>query len=757
MNLSILRFSAVFLVIFCLLSRVTLAAETVSDVVVEGNQRLETTTVLSYLALGPGDPMDDAAINSSVKQLYATELFADVQIVPQGSVLKVVVKENPVIHQIAFEGNESLKDDALEREIALKPRRTYTQMAVQEDVKRLQKLYQRGGRFSTQIEPKIIPLEQNRVNLVFEIKESDVTKVKKIYFIGNEAYSDGALTRVVRTEPQRWYKFFSSDDTYDPDRLMYDQELLRRHYVSNGYADFQVTSANVELSPEQDGFYVTFSVSEGPKYTFGVVDVRSALPNVNLDEIKKTITTAQSETFNAEQVEESIDALTKELGDQGYAFVAVDPLMQKNSTDKTVSVMYGIKEGPRVYVERIDIHGNVRTLDEVVRREFRLSEGDPYSATKLQRSEQRIRNLGFFEKVKISNRPGTAPDRTVIDVEVEERSTGELTFGAGFSTADGALADIGIQENNLLGTGKQLKADAMIATERQDIQLSFTEPYFMGRDLSTGFDIFKTTRDLRSESSFDKESVGGTLRSAYSLSEHLRHSLRYTYRQDEVTDVDPLASRFIRDQKGKWASSLVGHTLLYDERDNRFDPTEGYYMRLSQDVAGLGGDAKYLRNELGAGYYIPISDNDWVLRTIAKAGYLVDMGDGGVRINDRFFIGSNDIRGFNSAGIGPRDITTKDALGGNMYYVGTLELAFPLGLPDDYNIRASVFTDVGSLWDVDLSGPEVVDENSLRASAGVGISWGSPFGPIRIDFAEAFQKEEYDETELIRFSFGTRF
>ncbi|MCC7260667.1 MAG: outer membrane protein assembly factor BamA [Alphaproteobacteria bacterium] len=731
------------------------AGEVIANIVVEGNQRIEIKTIKSYLALEPGDVFDDSAIDNSLKKLFETGLFADVAIKRKNNDLLVLVRENPVINKVAFEGNKRIDDEELEKEIQLRPRMVYTRTMVQGDVKRLLEIYQRNGRFSAKVEPKVIQQAQNRVALVFEVDEGAVTKVKKIGFVGNEVFDGDKLEKVIRTEKERWYKFFSSDDTYDPDRLLYDQELLRRFYVSHGYADFQVTSAVAELTPEKDGFYITFSLNEGPFYSFGKVGVSSQISDISADDLSSLVVTKEGETFNADQVEETVDDITTKLGDLGYAFVDISPAMDRDEAGKTIGVTYEIKEGPRVYVERVNITGNVRTVDEVIRREFRLSEGDPYSTSKLQRSEQRIKNLGFFQNVKITNRPGSAPDRTVIDVDVTEQSTGELTFGAGYSTVDGALADISLRENNLLGKGKMLKLDLMAATRRQDITLGYTEPYFMGRDVSAGFDVFKTSQDLQRESSYDHEATGLTLRSNYGLSEHLRHAVNYTLRTDEVTNIDPSTSLFIRRQQGEYTTSQIGHSLTYDRRDNRFNTEDGYYLYFGQDLAGAGGDARFLRNEFKSGYFYSIRPQ-WVLQLVGKAGYMFGLGQD-VRINNRFFKGSNDIRGFDNAGIGPRDTATGDALGGNIYYAGTVELSFPLGLPSDVGIKGSLFSDFGSLWNSDDSGPGVVDDSSPRLSVGAGLAWASPVGPIRIDIGQAIVKETYDDTQQIKFSFGTRF
>lgn len=727
----------------------------INKVQVQGNQRVEERTVQSYLDIRPGGSYTPQDLNSALKRLFETGFFSDVKMGKRGDTLIVQVAENPIVNKVVFEGNDQIDDKDLESEVVLRSRSVYTRTQVQNDVKRILDLYRSNGRYSATVTPQVITLEQNRVNLVYEIAEGPVTRIEKVSFIGNEHFSNDALRDVIRSEEHRWYRFFSSDDKYDPDRLLYDQELLRRFYVSNGFADFQVKSAITELTPDKQGFYLTFTVEEGDRYDFGTVEIDNRLTGVDTAALQQVVKTIAGKQFDASKIEASIDEMVQVLGDQGFAFVDVSPELDRDPERDIIDLTYKVAEGPRVYVERININGNVRTLDEVVRREFRLAEGDAYNTSKLRRSEQRINNLGYFEEVKLSEKRGSDEDKIVIDADVQERSTGELTFGVGFSTVDGALADVGVREKNLLGRGQDLRMRAMVAAERQQIDLGFTEPYFLGRDLAAGFDVFRITQDLRQESSFDRETNGFTLRMNYALSERLRHTMNYTLRENTVSNVQPFASRFIKDQEGTTITSSVGHSLIYDSRNNRFDPTEGWYLRLSQEYAGLGGDSDFLRHEARAEYFYPVAPK-WTVQLLGLGGHVLGLGED-VRIQDRFFIGGREIRGFNNAGVGPRDSITRDALGGNMYYAGTAELRFPLGLPDEMGFTGAVFTDFGSLWDVDDNGPEVTDSANVRVASGFGVAWTSPFGPIRIDFSKALVKADEDEEETIRFNFGTRF
>ena len=727
----------------------------IESVLVEGNERIEAETVRSYMAIGPGDAYDSGAVNDSLKRLFDTGLFADVAIRRDGNALVVRVVENPIINRVAFEGNDAIGDDELGAEIQLQPRVVYTRPRVQSDLQRLTEIYRRSGRFAVSVEPKVIQLPQNRVDLVFEIDEGPVTEVEVINFVGNTRFSDSALRDEIQTVENAWYRFATSADTYDPDRLTFDRELLRRFYLSNGYVDFRVISAVAELMPDRSGFIVTFSLEEGERYRVSAIDIRSQLRDLAPEDLRPVVEMEEGDWYDADEVEDTLVALTEAVGSRGYAFVDVSPRVEPNREARTVDVTFDIDEGPRVYVERIEITGNTRTLDEVIRREFRLAEGDAYNTALIRRSRQRIMNLGFFSQVDIEASEGSAPDRTILTVDVSEVPTGELSFGAGVSSAEGVLGDISIRERNLLGKGQELRLGLTVSESRQEIDLSFTEPYFLDRDVAAGFDIFSRTVDLQDQSSFDRETVGFTTRASYPLAERLRHTVSYSLRNDEVSDVSDTTSRFIREQEGETTTSAIAHRLEYDLRDSRIDPTDGYYVRFGQEFAGVGGDASFLKHTLTFGNFYSVADG-WVLAALARAGHVLGIDDD-VRIVDRFFLGGRRLRGFEPSGVGPRDSETGDALGGNMFYSLTGELGFPLGLPDELNLRGAVFTDVGTLTTIDDSGPELLDESAPRLSIGAGINFRSPLGPIRLDFARALIKEDFDQTESFRFSFGTRF
>jgi outer membrane protein insertion porin family len=728
---------------------------TVGQIVVQGNQRVEAETVRSYMPIAPGDRFDPGRIDQALKALFATGLFADVTIRRQGDALIVSVVENPVINRLAFEGNRRISDQALEQEVQLRPRVVYTRSRVQADVQRLLQVYRRSGRFAATVDPKVVQLPQNRVDLIFEINEGPTTGIRKIDFIGNRAFSDSRLQDAIVTKQSRWYRFLSSDDIYDPDRLTLDREQLRKFYLARGYADFRVVSAVAELTEDRKDFFVTFTVDEGERYRFGEIDLTTTLRNLDPAELKPLITTRTGDVYNADEVENTIERLTFALGQRGYAFVDIRPRVERNRENLTIDVVYEINEGPRVYVERINISGNVRTLDKVIRREFRVVEGDAFNTAKNRRSRQRIRALGFFDKVEINTQQGSAPDKVVLDVDVQERSTGELSFGAGISTSDSVVGDISLRERNLLGRGQDLRIGGTLSIRRQQLDLSFTEPYFLERNVAAGFDVFHINRDLQTRSSFDEKTTGMRLRASYPITENLRQSLRYTLRQNEIEDIDVNTSPFIRREEGERVTSSVGYELIFDTRDDRFLPTEGYVIRGGQEFAGLGGDVRFIQTTAGWSYYYPFA-SDLVGSLSVNGGHIVGLGQD-VGVVNRFFLGGESFRGFETGGIGPRDVITDDAIGGNVFGVGTAELRFPLGVARELGILGRVFTEFGVLTDPDVSGPGLEDSSTPRLSVGFGFSWRSPFGPIAIDFAQALVKEEFDETEFFRFSFGTRF
>lgn len=734
----------------------------IGQIVVQGNQRIEAETVRSYMEISKGDPFDPVRIDQSLKALFRTGLFADVQIFRKGSNLVVEVEENPIINRINFEGNSEVEDDALLAEVQLRPRTVFTRARVQGDVQRIIAIYRRSGLFTARVEPKIIRLPQNRVDLVFEISEGEETSIERINFVGNRAFADSELRGVISTAESAWWKILGASDNYDPDRLSFDRELLRRHYLQNGYADFRVISATAELARDGETFFITFTVEEGPQYAFGEIKIDVGNTSLDADAVSQEITTFEGDTYDASKVDSSIEQITLQSGKLGYAFAQVNPKADRDEENLRINVTYVIAEGPRVYIERIDIVGNVRTLDVVIRREMRIVEGDAYNRILVDRARRRITGLDFFNKVEIKEQQGSASDKVLLIVQVEEKSTGQLNFGAGFSTTEAILGTVSLSERNLLGRGQFVRLATSLSFKRQQLDFSFTEPYFLDRKIQFGVDAFASDTNLQNESSFDTRQIGGGLRFGFPLSENSSAVLRYNFTNRDISDVDGTASIAIQEAEGNSNISTVGVSWVYDTLDSPINPTNGYRIVLDQDLAGLGGDVYFSRTEAKATYFYSVFESVRFLFR-GTGGYIGSLNDQKVEIIDRFFKGGESFRGFERAGIGPRDLTpggNEDSLGGQVYLIGTAEVSFPLGLPEEFGIRGAVFNDIGTVFEAHEanSNPFVVgDDPDLRASVGVSLLWSSPLGPLRFDLAYPYLKEDFDKTEIFRFSAGTRF
>ncbi len=746
----------------------------VQRIIVRGNERIEQSTVLSYLPVQPGEPMDPARADLALKALFRTDLFADVKVELQGGDLIITVVENPIINKVVFEGNSGLKEEKLRDEVTVRPRGIFTRAKVQQDVQRIVELYRRSGRISATVTPKIVELPQKRVDLIFEIDEGPKSGVLRVNFLGNSEFSDNDLRDVVVTEQTSWYKFFSSNANYDPDRLEYDKEQLRKHYRNRGFYDFRVISAVAELAPDKNGFAITYTLEEGPEYRFGKISVETELQRLDAGLLTQLVPIRSGETYQDERIEQATDALTFAAGAAGFASVDVRPRYVPNRETNTVDVVFQVREGPRVYVERIDVTGNTRTLDYVIRRELNLVEGDAYNRALVDRSRNNIRALGFFKDVNIEEVPGSAPDRAGLQVRVEEQPTGELSFSAGYSSVDQLVLDLGITERNFRGRGQSARARISVGSLRQQIDFGFTEPRFLNRNLAAGVDLYSYRYDYSEFSAYETATIGANIRFGFPLTLNSQMSTRYTIRTDDVKIDDsfcdpnaPLVSLSLCQQRGEFITSLVGYTFLFDRRNDPINPTRGYRFDLSQDLAGVGGDVKYLRTEATAGWWHGFT-KDFILNINGSGGYVAGWGDDTVRINDRFYKGGNNFRGFETGGIGPRDTNfgRSDALGGRAYAIGSAELTIPTFLPEQYGIKAALFTDVGTLGLLDdqdklkLDGttdPLIYDDLALRASAGLSIFWRSPMGPIRFDFSQVLAKEDYDKTETFRFSTSTRF
>lgn len=763
------------------LAPIAAQAATVSSIQVEGNRRIESSTIISYVTVVPGRNFGARDLNESLQSLFATGLFSDVSLERRGNVLAVQVVENPVVRQVVFEGNRRIDDSALSTVVQLEPRRVLTESAVQSDTQRILEAYRRNGRFAARVEPKLIEVGDNRVDLVYEIEEDERSGVSRITFIGNQAFSDGKLRDTITTEQSGLLSFLSSADVYDPDRLDADRERLRRFYLSEGYADFRVVSAVAELDREQNVFFITFTVDEGPRYQFGNIEIDSTLRELDPEDLYSVLETRPGDTYDATAVDRSIEALTIEVSSYGYAFVQVRPRGDRNAADNTIDLTYFVDEGVRAYVERIDISGNTRTRDYVIRREFDFAEGDAFNRVLVDRAQRRLEALGFFEQVRITTAQGSASDRIVLNVTVVEQSTGDFSFGVGYSTTSGVTLELSVTERNFLGRGQYVRAAVGGGLdENRTFDFSFTEPYFLGRRLAAGFDLYRRESGDSDDNAYTTIATGGALRIVAPITNDLNFGLSYGLDVSEYDlDAGSSASRAVLQLVGapdfttptaanysnERVNSNLTWTLVYDTVDNRTTPRDGYFARLRQTVAGLGGDAEYVQTTFDARAFRTLStDLDLVASVRVQAGNVWSWNDDNLLIVDGFFKGADLVRGFDS--LGPRDANTLDTLGGTTYagISGELNFALPY-VTEAIGIRGAVFADAGTLFDpvgsvdnlVTAGGITLNDDNSIRASVGASLIWNSPFGPLRADYAHVLASETYDREEAFRFSAGARF
>jgi len=745
----------------------------VGSIAVEGNERIEKQTILSYLPIQVGDTVDAAKLDVALKTLTRTGLFSDVRIELRGDTLVVQVVENPIVNQVLFEGNSSIKTDKLQDEVQVRPRGIFTKAKVEQDVGRIIELYRRAGRISATVTPKIVNLPQKRVDLIFKIDEGPKSGIININFLGNRQFSNNELANVIVTKESHWYKFFTSNDNYDPDRIEYDREQLRKFYRDRGYYDFRVISSIAELAPDQNGFAVTYTLDEGAKYRFGKLTVVTELKRLNPDILRALLPIRSGETYQDDLIQKATDALTFAAGAAGFAFVDVRPEYHANPDKHTVDVTFDVKEGPRVYINRIDIVGNTQTLDYVIRREMALSEGDAYNRVLVDQSKNRIKALGFFKDVDITTEPSTEPDRTNLLVKVTEQPTGELSASAGYSSVDQLVLDLGVSQSNFRGRGQDVRARVEIGSLDQQVDFSFTEPRFMGYNVSAGFDLYSTRYNFSQFASYQSAQTGGSVRFVFPLTVNSSMEARYTLRTDSVIVASSLCapgaqlvSIVLCEQRGTFLTSAFGYSWRLDKRNDPILPTRGYYMNLSQDLAGFGGNVFYLQTIAQAGWYHGFSKS-FVLSVTGDAGYVDGWNGSAVPIEDRFYKGGLSFLGFQVAGIGPRDLRFQDALGGKLYAIGEAQLTVPNYLPAQYGIKTALVTDVGTLglldraekFDAATNQPltNVVDNLGLRASVGIRVQWKSPMGPLEFDLAEPVVKEPYDRTQVFQFSTATRF
>ncbi|TBW38486.1 outer membrane protein assembly factor BamA [Siculibacillus lacustris] len=773
-----------------------------SSIVVRGNKRIEAETIRSYVA---GKGRSAADVDAGLKALYATNLFSDVKIASEGGTLVITVVEAPQINKVVFEGNKRLTDEQLGSVIQIKSRGFMSKASVQSDVQRLLEAYRRNGRYRAQVEAKVISLADNRVNLVYEIDEGDKTAVTRIGFVGNHAYSAGRLRDVVKTRETGLLGWLRSTDTYDPERLQSDQDLIRKFYMKNGYADFRIVSATADLDRERNVFFVSFTIDEGDQYSFGDIDVQTSLAGLDQAKLARVVGTKSGNTYSSDDVEKTMEALTYEATQAGYAFATVRPRAVRDYATHKISITYYVEEGARVYVERINVRGNDRTRDYVVRREMDMSEGDAYNKALVSKAERRLNRLGYFKSVKLNTEQGSSPDRVVVNIDVEEQSTGEIGFGAGYSTTDGVLGDVSFSEKNFLGRGQFIKASVQLGQKQRGWGFSFTEPYFLGYRISAGFDVYQKQYLENDYRNYEQRDTGGTLRFGLPITENLTFGVNYTINDQRIKLNATQANDNYSDGEaslaykryvcpsyqpgnsaacGNWSrtrlTSAPGYSLVYNSLDSLQFPRDGAYAKFTQEFAGAGGDARFVRTTFDARYYREIWA-DWGIIGMArvKGGNITGIGES-VELFDNFFLGGETIRGFAPQGIGPRDQSVSgtgyklnESLGAKNYVAGTLEATMPFpGTPEEFGLYVSTFADAGLAWGVDSkslpkkgtygSGSSAVtfnyvDDMALRSSVGAGLVWRSPFGPLRADFAIPLSKSKYDQTQYFRFSGGTTF
>ncbi|MBT3071597.1 outer membrane protein assembly factor BamA [Rhodomicrobium sp. Az07] len=744
----------------------------IRSVKVVGTNRIEPETVQHHLALRPGDRYDAAKADDSIKALFATGLFRDASLAMQGGTLAVTVAENPLVSRVAFEGANDVKADTLSTEVQLKAGGTFSKARAETDVQRILGVYRRQGYYAAQVEAKTIDRERGRVDVVFEIAEGPQVKVVGINFIGNASVSDAELRREITTTESGLLDFLRNSSVYDPDRLNLDREMLRRFYVKSGFADMRVLSATADMDAEKQGFFLTFTLDEGARYAFGALDVEATAHGLDAKALAAAIKGKPGDIYNAELVEKSVEALTKAGAEAGAPFAQVRPRIDRDPVRRIISVAFVVEDGTRAYVERVEISGNTATKDEVIRREFRVAEGDAYNKVIVEQGRQRVMRTGFFKDVKVERQPGSAPDRVDLALKVTEAETGNLGFALGYSSNDGIIGEVEYTERNLMGTGQylQVKLSGSLSGNGA-FNVSWTEPRFLDRNVSFGLDAFVKSADYSESAGYTVAGykdfrVGGTTRFGFPITEEFSTGINYTLMMDRVYGVDDDASLAVKQIKGTSVISSIGYNMIYDTRDNRKKPTRGFYFKGTQDLAGVGGDVNYIRSTSEARAYYPISQ-EIVLAGRAQAGTITGWGGQSVRVVDAFYKGSETIAGFKS--FGPRDATTGYALGGTQFYSATAELRFPLPfVPTDLGLSGAVFASAGTMFGTDAASfakayaaangtsNTLVTTNSskLRASTGVSLIWDSPLGPLRADVSSVLSKANGDKTQTFGFGYA---
>ncbi len=724
---------------------------------IEGNQRVADGTILTFAGIERGAALSTAELNDAAQRIRASGLFETVEVTPVGRTLRINVVEYPTINRINIEGNARLRDAQLMQLVQSQPRRVYNPTQAEQDTNAITQAYAQEGRINAVVTPRIIRLSDNRVDLVFEVVEAGVTEIERLSFVGNRTYSERRLRGVLDTKQAGLLRSIIARDTYSPERIARDRELLTDFYRSRGYPDFEVQNVDVGLTRERDAYLVTFNLREGQKFTIGNVSIRSEIPGVNAAEFERALRLRTGATYSPVPIETDITRIERLANQRGINFLQVDPRITRNDRALQLNVEYVLVPGPRIFVERIDIEGNGTTLDRVIRNQFRVVEGDPFNPREIRDSARRIRSLGFFQNASVDAREGSSPNQVVIDVDVEEGPTGTLSFGANYNTDTGAGLLASYRQSNFQGRGQRLSFEFSTARSNRRLGFSFAEPAFLGRDLRFGFDLsYRTTDNENALYDTDTLRISPSLR--FPVSENGRLTVYYAYEFTDLTDVSASASQIIQNEadEGRVSNSSLGYTYSYDTRRTGLNPNAGVLLRFGQEFGF--GDSQFIKTTALAGAETKILNEEVTLRATVEGG-LLNYQDGDSRVTDRFFLGSRLMRGFEAGGIGPRDDATDDALGGNAFAVARLEAEFPLGLPTEYGITGGAFIDYGSVWDVGETFGEAViyDDAITRTVAGVSIFWTTPIGPLRFNFTEALDAQDRDETKAFDVTISTSF
>lgn len=732
-----------------------------NSVSIEGNRRIEQGTILSYAGIGRGETVSAAKLNDAYQRILASGLFESVSIEPRGGKLVISVVEFPTINRISFEGNKRLKDKDLIRFIQSKPRLVFSPTVAERDAATIAEAYGENGRLAAKVTPRIIRRSDNRVDVVYEIFEGGNVEVERIGFVGNGVYSDRRLRRVLQSKQAGLLRALIKRDTFANDRLEFDKQVLRDFYLSRGYVDFRTTGVNAELARARDGYFVTFNVQEGQQFKFGGISTTSDLPNVNADEFQSVLKLRSGVVYSPSLVESSIARMERLAIKKGLNFIRVEPRVTRNDRDLTLDVEFVLTKGPRIFVERIDIEGNASTLDQVVRRQFRIVEGDPFNPREIRESAERVRALGHFAKAEVNAREGSTPDQVIVDVDVEETTTGSLSFGGTFSSDNGFGLLVQFAETNFLGRGQTVRFSISGADDNKNYGMSFIEPAFLGRDVKFHFDI-GYTETTGENALYDTNYAKIGLGLEFPISDNSRFGVNYKLNATEVLNYSGSGALIAAEEaQGSVINSSIGYNFSYDTRRTGLNPNAGVLLEFGQDFGGVGGDTTFLKSTAKLVAQTKIFSEEVTLRATLSGG-VINFSNGTSRVTDRFLYGDDIIRGFAADGIGPREYsgggTVNDALGGNIYATAKFEALFPLGLPEEYGVSGGLFYDIGSIWDLDSTNADTLyADGSLRHVVGVSIFWKTPVGPLRLNWTKALKKEIYDEEQQFELTISTEF